>query len=356
MRSAASRVSKSTVLAGAGAAAAALLAPFEQLGRYDYALAGARTRSETVWSKAMAARLADVFPRLSPGGDLARRLWASRYIWAINTHAEPTVIVYVCNYGLAEFFDRVLPHLARRVAIVTGDGDLPVFSSTPAARHLEDGFPRDRRVHAVFAQNLDTLHPRAFPLPIGLDFHTVERGTVTAWGGQPGRSAQDQEDDLMALRDGARPWIDRHQGVYVQFSSVSNVVGRTLCLRALSRLSSSRVETRLLPRIRLWRDMAACRFVASPPGNGLDCHRTWEALVLGCVPIVERVAAMSPVFADLPVWEVGDYAEVTQASLDAKSLEVAARLAAGEYRFDRLKIPWWRAHLRTTVAGLAPRL
>lgn len=29
-------------------------------------------------------------------------------------------------------------------------------------------------------------------------------------------------------------------------------------------------------------------FVASPAGNGLDCHRTWEAIYLGVVPIVEN--------------------------------------------------------------------
>ena len=32
------------------------------------------------------------------------------------------------------------------------------------------------------------------------------------------------------------------------------------------------------------------KFVASPAGNGLDCHRTWEAIYLGVVPIVENNA------------------------------------------------------------------
>lgn len=27
-------------------------------------------------------------------------------------------------------------------------------------------------------------------------------------------------------------------------------------------------------------------FVPSPAGNGLDCHRTWEAMYLGAVPVV----------------------------------------------------------------------
>jgi hypothetical protein len=29
-------------------------------------------------------------------------------------------------------------------------------------------------------------------------------------------------------------------------------------------------------------------FVPSPAGNGLDCHRTWEALYLGCIPVALR--------------------------------------------------------------------
>jgi hypothetical protein len=30
------------------------------------------------------------------------------------------------------------------------------------------------------------------------------------------------------------------------------------------------------------------KYVLSPPGNGPDCHRTWEALYLGSTPVVHR--------------------------------------------------------------------
>ena len=33
-------------------------------------------------------------------------------------------------------------------------------------------------------------------------------------------------------------------------------------------------------------DLKRHKFVISPPGNGIDCHRNWEALMMGCVPIV----------------------------------------------------------------------
>jgi hypothetical protein len=40
-------------------------------------------------------------------------------------------------------------------------------------------------------------------------------------------------------------------------------------------------------------------FVPSPAGNGLDCHRTWEALYLGCVPVV-----LAKDFCGDPSWPV----------------------------------------------------
>ena len=36
-----------------------------------------------------------------------------------------------------------------------------------------------------------------------------------------------------------------------------------------------------------WLQHAHFAFVASPSGNGLDCHRTWEALLLRSIPIVK---------------------------------------------------------------------
>ena len=37
-----------------------------------------------------------------------------------------------------------------------------------------------------------------------------------------------------------------------------------------------------------YQEMATCQFVLSPLGLETDCVRTWEALVLDCIPIVEH--------------------------------------------------------------------
>ena len=43
-----------------------------------------------------------------------------------------------------------------------------------------------------------------------------------------------------------------------------------------------------LPLPLLWHAYRAHRFVFSPWGNGVDCGRSWEVLLLGAVPVIER--------------------------------------------------------------------
>ena len=48
-------------------------------------------------------------------------------------------------------------------------------------------------------------------------------------------------------------------------------------------------------------------FVLSPPGRGLDCHRTWEAIYLGAVPVVLEGTLPPGLLHDLPIHSVSSY-------------------------------------------------
>jgi hypothetical protein len=61
--------------------------------------------------------------------------------------------------------------------------------------------------------------------------------------------------------------------------------------------------------------MAKYKFVISPHGNGLDCHRTWEALALGCFPIIKS-SELDDMFQELPVIIVSSWNEITQEFLN----------------------------------------
>jgi hypothetical protein len=49
------------------------------------------------------------------------------------------------------------------------------------------------------------------------------------------------------------------------------------------------------------------KFVISPPGNGIDCHRNWEAIYCGCIPIVLDSYFSRNVFSRQEVFFSGDY-------------------------------------------------
>jgi len=269
--------------------------------------------------------------------------WAMELAWKINTHPNTVVSVYICRARILGFFDRVLPFVFKKVVLVTGDSDLAVNDD------FTFGNPLDHpKVTAIYAQNLDMVHPSAHPFPIGLDYHTVHSEPHGRWGHER-MTPQEQEDMLWSIREAAPPWAGRRHGAFASFSPGTNRDARTKCLARLERLSSTLVMNVPVSREVVWNQMANHQFVASPLGNGLDCHRTWEALALGTVPIVNRKPAMSPLFEDLPVWEVEDYIEVTPDSLREMESTIAKGLAENRYNFEKLTVDWWRKRIAETV-------
>jgi hypothetical protein len=54
------------------------------------------------------------------------------------------------------------------------------------------------------------------------------------------------------------------------------------------------------------------KFMICPMGNAVDCHRNWEVLYLGRVPIMRRSEYLEYLFKDFPVLFVNNYSDVTE--------------------------------------------
>lgn len=88
------------------------------------------------------------------------------------------------------------------------------------------------------------------------------------------------------------------------------------------------------------------KFVVSPEGNGIDCHRHYEALMAGCIPIIERNPLVESKYAGCPVLWTDDYSEITPAYLERVYPEMLDKV----YDFSRLHIGFYdfatRCHLK----------
>ena len=54
------------------------------------------------------------------------------------------------------------------------------------------------------------------------------------------------------------------------------------------------------------------KFIISPEGNGIDCHRHYEALMAGCIPIVEKNSLVMEKYKDCPILYTENYSEITE--------------------------------------------
>ena len=78
------------------------------------------------------------------------------------------------------------------------------------------------------------------------------------------------------------------------------------------------------------------KFVIAPRGNGWDTHRLWEALYLGCVPIVES-SGLDELDSHLPILIVKSWS-----SLNEKTLEDVYERFLPRLKFqERLHRPFW---------------
>ena len=56
--------------------------------------------------------------------------------------------------------------------------------------------------------------------------------------------------------------------------------------------------------------MVKYKWIISPHGNGLECHRTYEAIALGCIPVVKS-STLDIMYKDMPIIILNDWNEIS---------------------------------------------
>jgi len=86
-------------------------------------------------------------------------------------------------------------------------------------------------------------------------------------------------------------------------------------LRILQTLSTQGIQNEFTTYTQYIEGLKEYAFVISPEGNGIDTHRTYEALMAGCVPIVEVDPGIVRKYSGLPILYTHDYSEISQSYL-----------------------------------------
>lgn len=248
-----------------------------------------------------------------------------------------TPSIYVCSSAIPHFIKAMLPLIDFKFILVSGDCD----ETIPIEIFLMEDFNKfvnDTRLVHWFSQNMVARHEKITIMPIGLDYHTMTSRTI--WG--PVTSCLDQEHILESIIKNSRPFYERTNKCYANYHFSMNTRHAYDRKDALKNIPRDLVfyEERPVNRLITWNRQKDYAFVISPHGGGLDCHRTWEALALACIPIV-KTSQIDDLFQDLPVLIVREWSHITQELLDKTILDFKYRHNNNEFNYKKLSLAWW---------------
>jgi len=158
-------------------------------------------------------------------------------------------------------------------------------------------------VTKVYALNSISTQPNVFPIPIGYRDHPY---TTT--------------DILVSVP----PRMEKSILLYMNFELNTNMEKRTICMNHFIHypwvVKEGFLKKDALPLLDFYKKMAQSKYVLSPEGTGIDCHRIYEAIYLNAIPIVKRIGkpTMDDFYSKLPLLMIEDWSEITDVFLETK--------------------------------------
>lgn len=240
----------------------------------------------------------------------------------IKVRAGDTVFVMIDH--LEHFFDEYHSKITEPYILVThhffdnSDDDVP----GKFAPYLDSA-----TVIAWFTHNADVVHPKLYLMPIGIGNAFYDFGHKPTFDKCIRRySNKVKKTGLLYMNFRISTYPDERQYVHNFFKDkpfVTYVPAKSLYVPGKS-LGD------------YLKDVAHHKFILSPRGNGLDCFRTWEALLMGSYPVV-KTSMLDPLFKELPVVTVQDWPEVTPEFLERKYMEFSSQ----KYDMRKVYMQYW---------------
>jgi hypothetical protein len=268
--------------------------------------------------------------------------------------------IYICTSALPEFISKInninninntnnVNDINYKFILVSGDADETTPTDIVTTNEEFIKFIENDKIVHWYAQNCIGKHPKLSPIPIGLDYHTMNNTINHPWG--ESMTPKKQEDLLMTLSKDAKPFWERLTKCYsnFHFAITDSKYGydRT---DAMNTIQNELIyyEPNKIKRLETWKNMSTFCFILSPHGNGLDCHRTWEALCLGCIPIV-KTSSLDVLFYDLPVLIVNEWSDVTLELLNYTISNYKTKYVSNQFNYDTLLLHYWMNKIKTSA-------
>ena len=206
--------------------------------------------------------------------------------------------------------------LSNDVIIITHCSDYGILNS----HHNILDLPK---IKAWYGMNCHTIHPKLFNIPIGMTTCDKAHGNM------------DLLDKIIKEKN------KKNTLLYVNCDVRSNPLKRKPIIEIMkSKGYDTIVGEKPLSQEEYWRQLASSKFVISPPGNGVDCHRIWESIYLGTIPIVERHNIVFG-YENMPILFIDNWNVINDEYLNLKYIEMKKK----KYDTSKCYMKFWKENI-----------
>jgi hypothetical protein len=243
--------------------------------------------------------------------------------------------LYVKFANINEFIQN-LDTIPFHFILITGDGDETMPYSFMDIDKFYDIINNDKIIKWYSVNCLENMHHKFSLIPIGLNYHCD-----ALWNNIPVHS---QENMLENIRIQSKPFNKRiglcysnfHFSMYPQFGNPRQ--------KAIDKIPENLIyyEPVKISKEQTYINQSKFSFVVSPLGHGMDCHRIWEALILGCIVIVQT-SPLDSIYTDLPVLIINDWSDITEELLK----NTISKFETMDFLYDKLTLKYWIDKIRS---------
>ena len=126
------------------------------------------------------------------------------------------------------------------------------------------------------------------------------------------------------------------------FNIATNPIERQKTADVMSQFGIGIFQSRINPQ-KFRTALSQALFVLSPPGNGIDCHRTWEAVYFGAIRVIKKGMLAESLYDDLPILAIDEWDEIC--SLSRVQLEAMYESIIGKST-DQAYFNYWERLIR----------
>jgi len=226
-------------------------------------------------------------------------------------------VVFIKTEFLDRFIGEFLPKIPEPFILITHNSDCDIPGKWS---FLLD----EPKLLAWFGQNvMDASHPKLHPLPIGITNRYNFNGEASVYFSALKKAQMRQKHPKQVL-------------AYWNMNIGTHPQERKESYEHFSNMKACLTLHHLVPFKNYVRNLLKSHFIVSPRGNGLDCHRTWEALYFGAIPIVKH-SGIDSLFEGLPVLIIEDWSQVSEELL----IKTLSTLEPSTF-LEKLWLPYWQ--------------